>query len=181
MENGTLNARRYAQAFLNLFALSSTDMQNVAKAIHFLDTHREIFSLLKVPLLDPQIKLNALTEYLLGQFSLPATFEKLISVLLLQKRTYLIQNVLKEMIELYEEKKGIETFIITSAGALDPNDMEKIEQFLARHTHHTIVCVQEEDKRLIAGIRMQSNYHVWEYSIRKRLAAIEYHNLRFAQ
>lgn len=172
MDAHVLNAKRYAQAFLNLFELNDQDITNIRKAIDFLEHHREIFSLLKVPLLDAQIKMNALKDYLVQQFSLPAAFRPLIRVLVTQKRTYLIQLILTEIINLYEERKGLESFTIASSCALDDNEVEKIKTFLATHTHHNIICTPLVDTHLIAGIRMQSNNHLWEYSIRKQLASI---------
>lgn len=173
MDAHVLNAKRYAQAYLNLFKLAPHDLDNIKKAIDFLDHHREIFSLLKVPLLDPQIKMNALKHYLLTQFSLPDSFEKLINVLVLQKRTYLIQMILIEIINLYEDQQGLESFSIASSFALNDTELEQIKKFLAIHTHHNIMCTPIVDTELIAGIRMQSNNHLWEYSIRKQLAAIK--------
>ncbi len=173
MDAHVLNAKRYAQAFLNLFTLTQTDITNIKKAFDFLDHHREIFSLLKVPLLDSQIKENALKEYLLIQFSLPASFQQLIHVLVEQRRTYLIQMILLEMIHLFEDQQGLESFTIASSTALNDTELEKIKAFLATHTHHNIICTPLVDTDLIAGVRMQSNNHLWEYSIRKQLAAIK--------
>lgn len=173
MDAHVLNAKRYAQAFLNLFTLTQADIANIKKAFDFLDHHREIFSLLKVPLLDSQIKENALKEYLLIQFSLPASFQQLIHVLVEQRRTYLIQMILSEMINLFEDQQGLESFTIASSTALNDTELEKIKAFLATHTHHNIICTPLVDIGLIAGVRMQSNNHLWEYSIRKQLAAIK--------
>lgn len=173
MDAHVLNAKRYAHAFLNLFTINSQDITNIKKAIDFLEHHREIFSLLKVPLLDSKIKMNALKEYLMIQFYLPASFEKLIHVLVEQKRTYLIQMILSEMINLYEDQQGLESFTIASSCQLDDTELEKVKAFLTTHTHHNIICTPLVDTDLIAGIRMQSNNHLWEYSIRKHLAAIK--------
>lgn len=173
MDAHVLNAKRYAQAFLNVSTLTQADITNIKKAFDFLDLHREIFSLLKVPLLDSQIKENALKEYLLLQFSLPASFQQLIHVLVEQRRTYLIQMILSEIINLFEDQQGLESFTIASSTALNDTELEKIKAFLATHTHHNIICTPLVDTDLIAGVRMQSNNHLWEYSIRKQLAAIK--------
>lgn len=173
MNGHVLNANRYAQAFLNLFDLHEGDIENIKRASDFLEHHREMFSLLKVPLLDAQIKMNALKKYLLQQFSLPISFQPLIKALVLQKRTYLIQLILLEIINLYEERKGLESFTIASSCALNDTELETIKTFLATHTHHNIICTPLVNTDLIAGVRMQSNNHLWEYSIRKQLAAIK--------
>ena len=79
MDAHILIAKRYAQAFLNLFTLTIDDLPRLNEAIHFLEHHKEIFSLLKVPLLDARIKEQSLDEYVVSKFALPSSFKKLIS------------------------------------------------------------------------------------------------------
>lgn len=166
-------AKRYAKAFLNIFVINAHDLVNIKRTIQFLEAHREVFSLLKVPLLDPEIKINALKYYLIERFSLPSSFVALIHLLVNQKRAYLINKVLIQIEMLYEEQQGIETFIITSSDMLKDTELKIVQDFLASGTHHTITSTPKVDTALIGGIRMQSADHLWEYSIRKQLAAIE--------
>ena len=77
------------------------------------------------------------------------------------------------IVELYEERAGIELFEVSTSVSLDDGDRETIVQFLTEKTNHTIIIKQEQDDELIAGIRLQSTQHLWEYSIRKQLAAVE--------
>lgn len=168
-----LIAKRYAQAFLNIVTLTDHDIEQVDKAIQFLKSHTQVLSLLKVPLLDDAIKLNALQDYLLTQFQLPVVFKKLIALLIAHKRSYLIIEVLSYIQELYQEQQGIEFFTIKTPAPLPKQALETIQTFLHRKTKHTIMCSPVQDVSLIAGIRMQSPYHLWEYSIRKQLAAIQ--------
>lgn len=173
MNDELLIAKRYAIAYLNIFPIDERDCAQIKKAKSFLDSHKEVFSLLKVPLLDPAIKITALKYYLIEQFSLAASFATLIQLLVNQKRSYLINLVLEQIQILYEDKQGIESFIIASSDMLAPNDIKALEQFLADKTGHTIMSVPTTDATLIAGIRMQSADHLWEYSIKKQLNAIE--------
>ncbi len=168
-----LIAKRYAQAFLNLFDLSQQDLHNIHKAIQFLKSHAQVLSLLKVPLLDNAIKANALHDYLIDQFKLPVEFKKLITLLIAHKRSYLIIDILKYMEELSTQRQGIEFFTIKSSTELDKKSLEAIRTFLSRKTNHTVICEPVSDARLIGGIRMQSANHLWEYSVRKQLAALQ--------
>ena len=165
--------KRYAQAFLNCFSLNDSDMAQIKEARRYLESHEEIFSLLKVPALDGKIKKDALVACLVSRFKLPASFEPLITVLVAHKRADLISNVLAQIEIMYHEQKGIETFAISSATALNTNDISTIQLFLASKTQHTIVCSTQIDPSLIAGIRMQSADRMWEYSIRKQLATLQ--------
>lgn len=166
-------AHRYAQAFLNLFTITIDDLPRLNEAIHFLEQHKEIFSLLKVPLLDARIKKQSLDEYMVGKFALPSTFKKLIALLIVHKRSFLILDVLREMVMIFQDRQRIETFTISSWPELDEADVKKIYVFLADKTHHTIVCQSVQNTTLIGGIRMQSTDHLWEYSIAKQLKALQ--------
>ena len=52
MNDEILIAKRYAQAFLNVFALHADDLSKINQAIQFFRSASEVLSLLKVPLLD---------------------------------------------------------------------------------------------------------------------------------
>jgi ATP synthase F1 delta subunit len=175
MNGDLIIAKRYAQAFLNVFSIVESDLEKIRQVIHFLDTHKQVFSLLKVPLLDSAIKKRALIDCLIERFKLPDSFKALIGLLVHQKRSYLIAHVLHCIDTLFQEGKGIETFTLASPDRLQENQIKALQQFLATQTHHTIMCAPVQDASLIAGIRMQSSEHLWEYSVKKQLAAIKKH------
>ena len=172
MKNELLIAKRYAQAFSNVFPIALEDLGRIKETIIFLDQHDEVFSMLKIPLLDPIIKAQALEDYLIGRFKLPDTFKKLIDVLVKQKRSYLLNMVLRFIVELFEEHKEIEFFEIASSVPLESADVSVLQNFLANATQHTIIAKPVHDPALIAGVRLQSTQHLWEYSVRKQLAAV---------
>ncbi len=166
-------ARRYALAFLNVFPLQLETIDSIKQAITFLDQHDEVFLMLKIPLLDDEKKTHALQDYLIEKFALPEVFKQLIAVLISQKRSYLINDILRLLVELYEERANIEFFEVRSSAPLNDADLKAVEQFLADNTNHTILAQQVPDKELIAGIRLQSAQHLWEYSVAKQLRAVE--------
>lgn len=166
-------AKRYAQAFLHVFGLQSADISKIKEAIHFLENHHEIFSLLKVPLLSSTIKLKTLNDSIIDRFALPSSLKKLIELLILHKRSYLIKDVLNQIEVLYQNQQKIETFTITSAVPLEKKDLTILEHYLARQINKSIVYETKTDSDLIGGIRMQSPEYLWEYSMRKQLAAIQ--------
>ncbi len=173
MKNDRMISKRYALAYLNVFTLDADVLERVKEAIVFLDQHDEVFLMLKIPLLDATKKAAALEDYLITRFKLPENFKQLIAVLIAQKRSYIVKDILRWIVELYEERAGIECFQVSSCVPLDGDDTATIEKFLADKTNHTIVTTQEQDDELIAGIRLQSAQHLWEYSIRKQLAAVQ--------
>lgn len=175
MNNSHILAKRYALAFLNVFPFATNILERIKEAIIFLDQHDEVFSMLKIPLLDETKKTQALEDYLIERFKLPESFKKLIAVLIAHKRSYMINDILRLIVEVYEERAGIEFFDVRSSSSLDNVDIKTLEQFLADKTNHTIIAEQKQDSDLIAGIRLQSAQHLWEYSIRKQLAAMHRH------
>ncbi len=173
MDSRFFLAKRYAQAFLNLFSLLPEYIEKINASISYFSNHAELFSLLKVPLLDPRLKVNALEDCLISRFALPSEFKQLIQLLVKQKRSYLIADVLKQIVEIYQSRQGIELFTISSCPELGSLQQKTITDFLNDKTHHTIVCQMKLDKNLIAGIRMQSGEHLWEYSVKQQLARIQ--------
>lgn len=172
INNQLLIATRYAQAFLNLFSLTDSDLENMEQAIDFLKQHPEIFTFLKIPLLDPQIKRDALEESVIEKFELPKSFEKMVEVLIAKKRSELLLLVLEQIRTLYQEQHDIQMFQISSSSELTDTQKKVLEDYLSDATHATIETAYDVDTHLIAGIRMQSDELQWEYSIAKQLKKI---------
>lgn len=174
MTQELLIAKKYAQAFLNVFfsSLSDTDMNRVQKAIDFFATHRQLLALLKVPHIDSQEKMRALEQVLIVTYELPPVFKQLIAVVVQQKRAFYILEILKYLKEIYQHCKHIQVFQIRSSNTLEQAELDVLQKFLARKTGQIIFYTQRLDPSLIAGIRMQSDQLLWEYSIKKQLAGM---------
>lgn len=163
-------AKKYANAFLNVFIdqLSSQTMQQVCLLGDFLVRNHLLLSFLQWPVLSGEVKIKALQD-LVHQFSLGKPFERLIILLADQKRLYLIADVLKHICSLHAERRNILHFTIESSHDLTTDECLVIAQFLANITGASIIYDYKVDKNLIAGIRLQSNTHLWQYSIRTQL------------
>jgi F-type H+-transporting ATPase subunit delta len=160
-------ARRYAQAFLNISfdELEMHDLPALKGAIDYFDTHRSVLSLLKVSLIGPEEKIQALSLILIERFKLPAAFNGLVNLLVVGKRAFLIQQVLKLIYELYQERAKIMIFTISSASPLADDEKKMLETFLTRTVPLNLIYDYLVDPELIAGVRMQSNRYLWQYSI----------------
>lgn len=167
-------ARRYAKAFYNVFAadLSLSDIEHIAQAAEYLASRRRTRFFLRLPAIDIQVKKQVLD--LIGKrFSLPLATEKIIDLLLMHKRSYLLHHVFSCLVELYYVHQDIENFIITSSHQLSQESIDVIRKFLARKTGATIISTHKIDKKLIAGIRLESRSFLWEYSIHKHLRRVQ--------
>lgn len=172
MNNQTLIAKRYAQAFLNTTSFSLEDFKKVQQAVFFLEQHPEVFVLLKIPLLDASVKRTALEKKIIENFGLPKSFITLLDVLVVKKRSELILDVLKNILVIYKEQNNVQLFTISSSSILDEAQMDVIKKFLKNKTNATVLTTFCHDTNLIAGVRMQSDELQWEYSVAKQLKQI---------
>ncbi len=163
-------AKKYAQAFLGVFidTLSLEDMRTMQAAQQFLARHKRALFFLTLPIIDRAVKRDSLIS-LVDKFGLPASIKKLIDLLLVHKRTFLLRDILGAIITEYQRRYGIVSCTITSSHSLSQRNVEMIKGFLAQETGCDIIYEYKVDNRLIAGIRVQSDTFLWEYSIAKQL------------
>ena len=161
---------KYAHAYLHVSSdqLTTHDILQYQQAAEFLHTHARALFLLKVPVIPYQVKREALMQ-ITERFKLHASIQPLIELLLEHKRAFLLADILDEISALYNQKKSIHTFTVTSSAQLSDDERKNIERFLADRVQGTIMYTYVVDKKLIAGIRLQSETLLWEHSIDKQL------------
>jgi ATP synthase F1 delta subunit len=166
-------AKKYAQAFMAVFPKTFTfsDIEKIKIAQNFLQTHKKTLFFLQLPQFDDK-KREAMVFDLIGHFSLPQIFTKLLLVLIVHNRSFYIPSVLSFIIELYKEQTNSIDFSIKSSNPLDQKQIEAIKQFLGHLVGKNITITATIDRSLIAGLRLQSNNHRWEYSVRKQIQAL---------
>ena len=170
MEHQVRLAKKYAEAFLNVFdaSLSREDIARVQDIVGFLAVHKKVLFFLRLSHIDDEIKVKALEELCI-HIPDKKPFFRLIRQLVEDSRGYLIYQVLYELIALYRQRHHIMAFSFKSSHPLSHDELVKIEQFLARQTGDDIIYTYSQDASLIAGIRLQSKTVLWESSIRKKL------------
>jgi len=166
--------KRYAHAFLNVFAdvITPKVLASTEALCDYLKKHRRVVFMLKLSVLDDQIKLHGLYE-LCKRFDLPSPFKKLIDLLQTQHRLPLLPDIVCHLEELYMERNQIYPLTIRSSIELMPDERTPLEKFLAQQLPGTILCTYHTDSRLIAGIRAQSTTYLWEKSVARQLRDIE--------
>ena len=163
-------ARRYAQAFLDLFmdSITPTIYANLIALREFLDSHRNTLIYFSLPHISLDTKLQLFDQ--LGEKIKPSDpVKKLIETLMRHNRVQILPNILSKICECYRKRKNILLFDIESSHELDEQSVTTLEKFLARNTNKTIVTNKHINKDLIAGICLKSNSLLWEYSIRKQV------------
>lgn len=163
-------ADKYAVAYLNTIgsALSVADVKNIQEAATFLHNHRRALFLLQVPLISEAIKQDGLFD-LCKRFSLSKTIERLMETLLKAKRAHLIAKIFDAIVVHYNQAHAIYSFKITSSAELHSLYKKQIEEFIDRKVPGTKEYRYAIDSSLIAGVRVESDTLLWEYSIDKQL------------
>lgn len=167
-------AKKYAQAFMNVFpkAFGFNDVKKIEAAQFFLQTHKRTLFFLQLPQFDQERK-NSMVADLIHYFSLPHDFATIILLLIEHNRSFYIPEVLSWITQLYKEQINSMEFSIKTADEIDDKQLEVMKQFLGRLTHKKIIGTPSLDPSLIAGLRLQSNEYLWEYSIRKQIHALQ--------
>ena len=172
-------SRKYAQAFLNVFdaRLAPEVFGHIQSFKAVLADHKDALFFLSLPHISDERKLDVIRSVV----SLPLAQEMLVSLvrlLIAHKRSEYIVSILGLVCQLYREQHKIMVFTISSAHELEQAQLTALQAFLADKTSHAIEYNVKINKKLIAGIRMQSSTYLWEYSIRKQLATINYLMIR---
>lgn len=167
-------ANKYAKAFMAVFPKSLTfaDIKKIEIAQKFLQTHKQILLFLQLPQFDYERKKSMVAD-LIGHFSLPENFAKIILLLITHNRSFYIPAVLLCIVELYKIQINSIEFSIKSAHNLSEKQIETTKQFLGQLLGKNIIGTVSTDPSLIAGLRLQSNEYLWEYSVRKHIKNLQ--------
>ena len=169
---GTRAAIRYAKAIFDTAedkgaALDvNKDMSEVASAI---DSSRELQSFLQNPTVSSDIKLSAIKE-IFSNVS-PVT-NNLFRLLYENKRLEIIAAVASEYNNLYDEKSGFETAIVTTAVPLDENMERQIMAKASTLSNKKIVLENIVDPQIIGGFILRVGDQQYNASVANRLKAL---------
>jgi len=167
-------AKKYAQAFLTVFpkAFAFSDIKKIEAAYIFLQTHKRTLFFLQLPQFDQERRKSMVAD-LISYFSLTDSLATIILLLIEHNRAFYIPSVLLWITRLYKEHIDSVEFSIISAQEINDQQIESIKQFLSRLINKKIIGTPSIDTSLIAGLRLQSNEYLWEYSIRKHINALQ--------
>lgn len=167
-------AQRYAQAYLNVHieAISYKDFRAIREAGLYFARNKYLLFFLNWPAIKTPAKITALIQAM-RYCQIPESIDGLIALLAAHKRMFLIVSILESICELYEHKHNIAQVTISTSHPVTDQELKVMQQFLANKTGLSIIYDYKIDKKLIAGIRLQSDTFLWEYSINKQLDSIK--------
>jgi F-type H+-transporting ATPase subunit delta len=163
-------ARKYAIAFVNVYDQKIPEslydeIKNLASELY---QRKNLLISLTVPGISYETKYHALKRLLPASY-----FNSLIQLLLQDNRIIILPEVLDYIAQEYYKRHTIIVCTITSSHVLDQSAVDAIVHFLTVQTESVIKYTLIIDHNLIAGIRVQSDQFVWEYSIRKQLQCVK--------
>lgn len=166
-------ARKYAQAFLTIFAheIMLDDIKKLAETEQYLRTNKKILSLLSIPVANEKTQ-QAMIEKIVTHFSLKNCFTNLFLLILSRHHSHLIPHVLWYINQLYKKQHDTIDCLITSSHDLTQTTIDSITRFFKDITGKNVIYYHTIDKKLIAGIRLQSPEYLWEYSVHKQIQSI---------
>ncbi|RTL07175.1 hypothetical protein EKK58_03290 [Candidatus Dependentiae bacterium] len=165
----------YAQAFFNTFSdtISMEHYYAIEKAYGALVKNARLINLLQVSFLNHhELKKKCLSQ-IIEQFNLPKSIFTLGLLLISNERIHLLPFILKKIALLCEKKNNRMTMEIRCSHPICDEKRNMITEMLYNITRSNIKPIFSIDRRLIAGIRAQSNTFLWESSIKKTLKAIK--------
>jgi F-type H+-transporting ATPase subunit delta len=166
-------SQKYAKAFMAIFpkAITLADVGKINVAQKFLQNHKQTLLFLQLPRFNQATKKSMVMD-LISHFSLPEQLSAIILLLIKHDRSAYIPDVLLCINQLYKQQTHTMTFSVESAHALTEKQIETIKQFLVKSVDKNIIAQPSLDRSLIAGLRLQSDEYLWEYSIRKHLQSL---------
>lgn len=163
-------ASRYARALLRAFSdkFSLETMDLLKKFLIFLHEHKNSFFYLKLSLIPQPIKVEMLSRAA-QRGGVQEIVRPILLLLAQHRRLYLIDLIIAMVIEEYYKQENIEEYSVMSVSLLTDDEEQIIQKSLTALTHKKVITQKGIDTNLIAGVRIQSKYHLWEQSIRQFL------------
>lgn len=168
-------ARKYARAFLNLYFDAFTDQEIAALGglNQLFNANRGILCYLSLPGLAMEKRQEFLVN-ICEKFSLPASFQKMIFVLMEKSKVDLLPAIVAATMQEFLQRKHIIHFDVYSSHELLVDERDSIIGFLTKKTGAALVRVNFFiDESLICGIKMRSDGYIFEHSVARELKKIE--------
>ncbi|KKP24236.1 MAG: ATP synthase subunit delta [candidate division TM6 bacterium GW2011_GWF2_28_16] len=169
-----LITKKYASAFLNVFSdqIKDNNLSGWIKLKNFLSKNKFFYIYLHIPTISHLTKQKALIR-VAQALDLQKPIIKMMFVLLEHNRIEMLDKVLNNIIILYRQKINTKLFKVTSPYNLNEFEQKIILDFTKSIAKCNVDAEFIIDKKLIAGLRIQSLTFLWERSVAKQLRGIK--------
>ena len=169
------SANRYSLALYEL-ASESNSLPKIEENSHALLklilNSKDFNDLIKDPTISRDI-LNHVIKNISDNFNLEALFKNFLSFLIVKRRFFYLQQILKNFNEICSEKRGELKAEIKSAKNLTQQEIDKISQELSNNFKSEIKLNYTHDQSLIGGLVVQIGSTMIDTSIKKKLQQLE--------
>lgn len=167
-------AKKYAQAYLNVSGTEHTfqDFCSMWRASQFLSEHHSLLFYLSLSIID-EVDKKRFIDLFFEKFHLLPSLKQLFYLLLKNKHISLAADVLRDIYTLYKIDHKIVDLQVISSGDLSDEQINDVTNFFTKISGQQVRAHHHVQPSLIAGIRLQTETHLWEYSIAQQLRKIK--------
>ncbi|MCL4361448.1 ATP synthase F1 subunit delta [Candidatus Dependentiae bacterium] len=167
-------SKKYAKAFLNIFFadINLEFINKLSVLVQQLKHNHKAKAYMQMVSISDQEKKKVITK-MLSSFGLDNNLDKLIDILIKNKRLYLLFLILEQIEQKYKERENIIDITFKSANELDEKERKVIEDFFAKKVGKKVFYKYLIDKNLIAGVKLIGDNYLWEYSLAQKLNSIK--------
>ncbi len=167
-------AKKYAQAYLNVCDQQHTykDFCTMWRAAQFLSEHHNLLFYLSLSMID-EVDKKRFIDLLFEKFHLFPSLKELFYLLLKNKHIHLAADTLRDIYALYKTQHKIVDLQVTSSTDLTEEQIEDIKHFFTKLSGQYPKIRYHVNPLLIAGIRLQTETLLWEYSVAQQLRKLK--------
>ncbi|WP_430812730.1 MULTISPECIES: ATP synthase F1 subunit delta [unclassified Carboxylicivirga] len=172
--NRSLIANRYAKA---LFMLAQEQQvlddvyQDMKLLLNYCKEAEGFIELLYSPVIKPGQKRKAFHSVLDGAISINS--RNLVDLLITNKREVLLEDISRQVVELYKSDKGIKTVTVFTAIALNDSQFQALKQFLHDHLRASIELTIKVKPELLGGFILMVDGKMADASMSSKLKKIK--------
>ena len=169
------SADRYSLALYELAietnVLNEVELQTPS-IINLIVSSEDFKSLIKDPTNNKEDQLKAINK-ISEQYNLNRLLTKFLSFLVIKRRLFYLDKILKSFIETCSIKRGELKAELTSAKSLTENEINNIKEELTKNFSSKIRLNYKHDSSLIGGLIVQVGSTMVDTSIKNKLQQIE--------
>ena len=169
------SANRYSLALYELARESNLLSQIEGNSSSFLNlilNNKDFNNLIKDPTISREILTNVIKK-ISEVFKTETLFKNFLSFLILKRRFFYLEKILKSFIEICSVKRGEIKAEIQSAKELSNDEINKITEDLAKKFSSKMKLNYKHDKSLIGGLIVKIGSTMVDTSIKNKLQQIE--------
>ena len=169
------SAKRYSLALYEL--ASETNLlvkveQNSLAFSNLISANKDFNNLIKDPTTNREDLTNIVNK--ISEISkIELIFKNFLNLLIIKRRFFYIEQILKNFIEICSQKRGELKAEINSAKKLNIDEINNITEELSKNFKSKIKLNYKHDKSLIGGLVLQVGSTMIDTSIKKKLQQIE--------